>query len=451
MKNLLLIPLLAYTPLIFSQTDTPCSGGGGGGSIQAPTVVVGSTCNFTTYTTVGAGIQTNGANGGSPSCGSMGEDVWLSFVAPASGEVVISTQANGITDGVMALYSGSCGSWTQLNCNDDFSGMMPQITNTSLTPGQTYLIRFWEYGGGEGTFDLCVVDNDPFGVAPANDACNDAVSLTVGVAGNCSSTAGTVDSATDSGITNACFGNPNDDVWYSFVAINDSVYIDRDANFDSEIAIYDACGGTALTCQDGEGTLLLTGLTVGNSYLISIYSYSSFDPFDPTFDICLYEPIPVGPLPDNISCGGMEPICMSNSLVFLAQDSDVTAEPGNDYGCLVSQPDPTWYYLEISEAGDLEMDLTAGSDIDYAIWGPYSSLTAAQAACGSHPEPVDCSFSFSATEFISVPNVSVGDVYVLLITNYAEIVQNVTLEASPGNTANTDCTIVTCGADAGSW
>lgn len=445
MKKLILIYLLCSTSILFSQTNSPCSGG----SIVAPTVTVGSNCNYTTYSTVGATEQTNAANGGSPSCGSMGEDVWLSFVAPASGEVIITT--DGFTDGVMSLYSGSCGTWIELDCSDDWNGSMPEITNTSLTPGETYLIRFWEYGGGEVSFDLCVIDNDPAGIAPANDACIDAVSLTVGVAGSCSSVAGTVDSATDSGISNACFGDANDDVWYSFEAINDSIYIDRDANFDSEIAVYNSCGGAAITCQDGEGTLLLTGLTVGNTYLISIYSYSTSDPFDPTFDICVYEPIPVGPLPGNVSCGGMEPICMSNSLVFLAQDSDLIAEPGNNYGCLSSQPDPTWYYLEISEAGDLEMDLTAGSDIDYAIWGPYSSLTAAQAACGSHPAPVDCSFSTSATEFISVPNVSVGDVYVLVITNYAEIVQNITLEASFGNTANTDCSIVTCGADAGSW
>jgi hypothetical protein len=34
---------------------------------------------------------------------------------------------------------------------------MPEITSSSLTPGATYLIRFWEFGGTTGgTFDICV-------------------------------------------------------------------------------------------------------------------------------------------------------------------------------------------------------------------------------------------------------------------------------------------------------
>ena len=52
-----------------------------------------------------------------------------------------------------------------------------------------------------------------------------------------------------------------------------------------------------------------------------------------------------------------------------------TADPGNNYSCLASSPNPTWYYMEVANAGGIDMDLSAGSDIDFALWGPFSSLS----------------------------------------------------------------------------
>jgi subtilisin-like proprotein convertase family protein len=157
-RNLHILLAASFSIIVgngFAQSDTPCNGGG------APALTVNSTCTFTTGTTVGASEQTNAANFGTPACGLMGQDVWYSFVAPASGSVVISTAAGGVTDGVMALYESDCaGTTTELACSDDVNGLMPEITQGGLTPGQTYYIRFWEYGGdNNGTFDICIYDN----------------------------------------------------------------------------------------------------------------------------------------------------------------------------------------------------------------------------------------------------------------------------------------------------
>ncbi len=148
----------------FSQSNSPCNGGG------APNLAVNATCSYTTGTTVGLTEQTNANNFGTPSCGSMGEDGWYSFTAPASGSVTIDTQAGSITDLVMALYSATpCNnsSWAEIACDDDGgTGTMPTITQAGLTPGTTYYIRMWEYGGGTGTFDICITEN----AAPAGCA-----------------------------------------------------------------------------------------------------------------------------------------------------------------------------------------------------------------------------------------------------------------------------------------
>lgn len=156
------------------------------------------------------------------------------------------------------------------------------------------------------------------------------------------------------------------------------------------------------------------------------------------------------------SCAEMEPICTDLGISFTAGVGDVS-EPGNDYGCLFSQPNPSWYYLEISDAGDIIMSLTAPSDIDFIIWGPFDDLGEAIDNCGSlggaDSPIVDCSYSPTASETPEITDAEVGEVYILLITNYADLVQDVDLTQTGGEGA-TDCDIVDvppCSAAIGSF
>ncbi|WP_338812160.1 T9SS type A sorting domain-containing protein [Bernardetia sp. Wsw4-3y2] len=116
-------------------------------------------CTFGEITNTG-GTYSN-TFGGDPSCTAAGaQDVWYKFVAPAGGQVVIDTQAGSITDAVMELYhapDGTCGSLASVDCDDDGgAGTMPRILEYNLTGGDTYYLRVWEFGGGEGTLDICV-------------------------------------------------------------------------------------------------------------------------------------------------------------------------------------------------------------------------------------------------------------------------------------------------------
>lgn len=105
-----------------------------------------------------------------PNCGggfnsNTASDVWFSFTPTGTGQVIIETTAGTLTDAVMQLYSGTCGSLVRVECDDDDGpGLMSRIDRTCapLTPGQTYLLRVWGYGGGLGTFDLCVSEPSTF-------------------------------------------------------------------------------------------------------------------------------------------------------------------------------------------------------------------------------------------------------------------------------------------------
>lgn len=136
--------------------------------IGATPLTVGTSCSFITSTNV------NGTNSGAPApgCGNYADaDVWFSMTVPPSGELRIETASGGITDGAMALYSGTCGSLTLIECDDDDGpGSMPEIIRTGLTTGSTVYLTFWDFNGGtEGTFDICAWTPAAC-VAPVNQA-----------------------------------------------------------------------------------------------------------------------------------------------------------------------------------------------------------------------------------------------------------------------------------------
>lgn len=447
----------------WGQSNTPCSGG----TIIAPALTVNTSCTYTSGTSVGSNYNTNANNGGTPSCASPGAgDVWYSFVAPASGDVTITTQAGTITDAGMSLYSGTCGSFTEVDCSDDVNAAMPEI-DAILTPGDTYLIRIWEYGSGTGTFDVCIVENVP-PPAPANDEPCAATALTVGT--SCSFATYTTENATNSSLTvgvtvPTCANFNGGDVWFSFVApASGNISIDSDFGVitDGGMALYSgACGAlTEIDCDDDDSNngamafIEQTTLVPGDTYFIRYWEYGNDNPG--TFDICIVDEGSIVTAPCTGGAGGgncatMNPFCTNDTYCFTAQ-TGTTAEVGNDYGCLITQPNPTWYYMEISQAGNLVFDMSATSDIDFAVWGPYANLSIAQSNCGALPAPIDCSFSISPTETGNLTGVNPGEVYILMVTNYAAVVQDITINTAGSNTANTNCAIVSsCNPDAGTW
>jgi len=155
-------------------------------------------------------------------------------------------------------------------------------------------------------------------------------------------------------------------------------------------------------------------------------------------------------------------ICGGNVPPFNAvsgSSSAGTTNPGNDYGCLFSTPNPAWYYLQIGNSGDLHLELHANNDIDFILYGPFSDFNAAATGCGNYGNGgsgssiTDCSYSGSSTEQIDIQGAQSGEVYVVLITNYANVPQLVTLTELPSTTATTDCSQVSspCLSDPGTF
>ena len=250
------------------------------------------TCSYTT------GDLTNSTGSGvaNPGCANYGgQDVWYYAIVPAGGEIEVSTNTvgGGITDGGLAIYSGSCdGTLTLLDCDDDSGpGLMSQVNATGQTPGDTIFIRMWEYGSNaEGEFDICATDPS-CGALTTNDFCEDPAQLTQNPAAQfASSTAASYTYDNPDNVESVFCGTIQNNSWYQFTATSTSHSFDIisiigctqgiQAEVYSHTLTSQCCTGftSVSNCYSPAnttpGTVTATGLTIGQDYVLMIDGYS---------------------------------------------------------------------------------------------------------------------------------------------------------------------------------
>ena len=82
-----------------------------------------------------------------------GKTVWWEWIAPASGDVTISTTGSSF-DTTLAVYQGSSlGSLNLMGANDDSSGLQSAVT-FSASAGAAYQVQVDGYAGAEGDIEL---------------------------------------------------------------------------------------------------------------------------------------------------------------------------------------------------------------------------------------------------------------------------------------------------------
>lgn len=104
------------------------------------------------------GFQSSGLN---PPCGNyQGGDIWFTMQVPPSGNLSFETLAGNIDDTGIAVWAGdNCNNLHIIGCDDDAGSMyLSYLLLYDLDPGQTIYIQAWKWGGGTGTFQICVHD-----------------------------------------------------------------------------------------------------------------------------------------------------------------------------------------------------------------------------------------------------------------------------------------------------
>lgn len=128
----------------FPANDSACSAENWG---------VSNDCIFDDVSTIAASDE-----GISAACGGGAiRDVWYRVVVPANGVVNVRTRQIGLSSLNFEVFSGSCSSLQFVDCITHGGGdVMPALSLSGLSPGQTLYIRFWFDDGQQSVFDLCV-------------------------------------------------------------------------------------------------------------------------------------------------------------------------------------------------------------------------------------------------------------------------------------------------------
>lgn len=128
------------------------------------------------------------------------------------------------------------------------------------------------------------------------------------------------------------------------------------------------------------------------------------------------------------TCALANSLCGALGVPFANTHQSASAESGNFYGCLGSQPNPTWFYLPVSGNGTINLKIEQYSDInfvesaldvDYIVYGPFTSAVTPCSGQLTQNNTVACSYSTAAIEFPVIPNAQIGQYYLIMVTNYS--------------------------------
>jgi uncharacterized repeat protein (TIGR01451 family) len=97
-------------------------------------------------------------------------------------------------------------------------------------------------------------------------------------------------------------------------------------------------------------------------------------------------------------------------------------------GCLGTTPNPTWFVMPISQAGNINLMIqqstdinfsTNNLDVDYVVLGPYSNPTTPCNGQITSNYVVSCSYSSNNVELPVIQNAQPGQFYLIMVTNYS--------------------------------
>ena len=160
-------------------------------------------------------------------------------------------------------------------------------------------------------------------------------------------------------------------------------------------------------------------------------------------------------------CESGQQLCNNSSLPGNSAGFGIQELNASNKGCLNLEHQSSWYYLTIATAGNIVMRInpSAADDYDFAFWGPFTAATAG-ANCPPISTPIRCSWaagtgntglrsgsgdvseSAGGDKWVDPLTVSVGQVYILLVDNFASTSAGYDIDFSWG--ANNSTAVIGC-------
>jgi hypothetical protein len=465
--------------------DNPCT---------ATAVTVNNACVYTQYTNLNATATTGVLD---PICSNyLGGDVWFTTTIPSSGLLIIDSNTGVVTDGGMAAYVGSCGSLTEIACDDDLSnnGLMPMLNISTIAAGTQIWVRFWENGNNNnGTFSLCFYNPCNSGGPPANDACANATPLILGVTASGSNTCA---GSTGEPAAASCWsvaGTMNT-VWYTVVCPASqkiSIRTGLGTLTNTQIQVFSGncgaltsigCGENLTLCSETQywSEVVLTGLVAGAVYYIRVDGYGGATG---DFNITAIDGNSTWPIVFGQDCGNTVSVCSATLNVgnpgFVGSGNycDYNGSNGTCPSCiLVGERNSVWYSFTTNATGTLQFLLTPKAlvDYDFSLWDITGAANYCASVAAGTLKPVRCSYAIldgdgstgmvagsgdkcetaSGNRFVDTMNVVSGQSFLLLISNFSSstfVGYDLNFGASPINFAINNNTLTWTGGTNSSW
>lgn len=292
-------PIFAYANPALPNTTTvnitiPCSSTLGQTTMRVVCVESSSSSACGTYTwgeteDYKINITAGGACAGTPVAGTAVASV-ATISSCASPTSIVSLTGASTSCGINYQWQSApaaAGPWTNISGATSSFYISSPASNTYYRCILTCTIS------GLSATSSSVLVSVTISIPPNND-CSGATTLTVNANQSCGVvTSGTVNCSSASSDPNTCWGTADDDVWFKFVATSGSHDITLSNVAGSTTDLYHSvysgtCGvlGTPLVCSD-PNTSTVSGLTIGNTYYVRVYTYTSTSGQTTTFDICI--------------------------------------------------------------------------------------------------------------------------------------------------------------------
>lgn len=305
----------------------------------------------------------------------------------------------------------------------------PSTTLTGLTPNTDYDVYVTQLCGGTNGNSTVAgpVTFTTLPTAPANDDCTAALMLTPGgVSAACNPTNGTLIGATATPGLATPVGTADDDVWYRFMATSTThtVTLAGSGDYVQEL-LSGTCGSLTSVAYSDPNVKIYTGLSVGTTYYLRVYSYSATRPSATAapFTICVTTPTP--PPANDDPAGAITLAVNASCTPTTASNEEATTTTPNGYtnpgtapnNCgIAASPSDVWFKFTTPATG------VASTAVRVQVTGvPASQLRGFSAPSSAGPfTQIGCS-STSATVAappMDLSNLTPNTTYYVRVSGY---------------------------------
>jgi len=259
-----------------------------------------------------------------------------------------------------------------------------------------------------------------------NDLCANAITLTPST--NCVTTTGSFSGSSNTGTSTSCSASSLQDVWYSFVATDQTMSITlvnlANANLGMEI-ISGSCSGTSFVCDNTSSSLTSesfqsNAFVVGQTYFVRVFHVGTFE-IASIFTICVQN----YPTPANDACSNAVVLTPNANCVNTTGSFSGSSTTGATTLCSPKALQDVWYSFVATDP-TMSVWITNGNNVNIGMEIITGSCTGTSFVC-------DDNSSSLSSEFYQNNTFVVGQTYYvrvyhseafLLTTSFIICVQN---------------------------